>query len=130
MKTKNIITGSIVIAIIIVGIIFFSQSKNIVDQIDSYDISQVEYNGEDITERVDCDLLVSIVSKYKCSRLPHKFAPHQISQVEVEINGTADSKPLHILLGDINVVYRSANKGGYTIQNSEELLTEILHIIQ
>ena len=130
MKTKSIITGSIVIAIIIVGIIFFSQSKNIVDQIDSYDIFQVECNGEDITKRVDCDVLGSIVSKYKCSRLPHKFAPIQTSQVEVEINGTADRKPLHILLGDINVVYRSADKGGYTIQNSEGLLTEILHIIQ
>ncbi len=128
MKKKMIVIGSAAIVMIIAAILFFSQPKQIVDT--GYDIGRVTYNGNDVTEQVDCEKLASIVSKYTCSRLPHAFAPTQTSQVVVELNGSDGGKALHILLGDINVAYESANKGGYTIQNSEVLLTEILGVIR
>lgn len=128
MKKKIIVIGSAAIVMIIAAILFFSQPKKIVDT--AYDIGRVTYNGNDVTEQVDCEKLASIVSNYTCSRLPHTFAPTQTSQVVVELNGSDGNNPLHILLGDINVAYESANRGGYTIQNGKALLTELLNIIQ
>ncbi len=125
MKKKLVITGIIIIAIIIASI-YFSQPKNIINDINRYNINRVVYNGVDITDRVDCKTLASIVSKYKCSRLPHSFSPYQLSQVVVELNGDNGDKPLHIILGDINVAYESGNKGGFSILNSSALLNEIL----
>ncbi len=34
------------------------------------------------------------------------------------------------VLGDINIAYKSVSQGGYTIQNSEALLDEVLDVIQ
>jgi len=130
VKKKFVITGSIVIVIIIAAVMFFSQPKNIVSETDGYDIYRVKYNGEEITERVDCAELASIVSNYKCSRVRHLFVPVQASQMAVELDGTDGNKPLHIILGDINIAYESGDKGGYTIQNSKALLAEIFDVIQ
>lgn len=130
MRKKFIITGSIAIGVIIAAVIFFSQPKNIIGQPDSRNIYKVVYNGDDVTGQVDCESLASIVSNYKCSRLPHAFAPYQASQIVVELNGNDGDKPLHIILGDINVTYESGDKGCYAIQNSKALLAEILDVIQ
>ncbi|WP_143162380.1 hypothetical protein [Sporobacter termitidis] len=78
---------------------------------------------------MDCKALASIVSKYQCSRLPHSFAPYPLSQVAVELNGVNGNNSLHIILGDINVAYESANKGGFSIKNSGALLNEILTVM-
>lgn len=128
MKKKMIVIGSAAIVMIFAAILFFSQPKKIVDT--AYDIGQVTYKGNNVTEQVDCEKLASIVSNYTCSRLPHPFVPYQTSQVVVELNGSDGNNPLHILLGDINVAYESGNQGGHTIQNSKALLTEILDVIQ
>ena len=128
MNKKIIVMGSAAIVMIIAAILFSSQPKKIVNT--KYEIHRVMYKDNDITEQVDCEKLASIVSNYTCDRLPHTFAPTQTSQVVVELNGNDGGKPLHILLGDINVAYGSANRGGYTIQNSKPLLNEILYVIQ
>ena len=130
MKKKFVITGIIVIAIIVAAaIVYFSQPENIVSDVNRYTIARVEYNGVDVTGRVDCKALASIVSKYKCSRLPRSFSPYQQSQVVVELNGLNGNNPLHILLGDINVAYQSANNGGFSILDSGALLTEIRNFL-
>jgi len=129
MKKRLVITGIIIIAIIIAAIIYFSQPKNIINDINRYNISGVVYNGEDVTEKVDCKKLASIVSKYKCNRLPYYFGAYQQSHVVVELNGIYGNNSLHIILGDINVAYGSGNKGGFSIQNSSALLNEILNIM-
>ena len=128
MKKKIIMVGSAAIVMIFAAILFFSQPKKIVDT--GYDIGQVTYKGNTITDQVDCEKLASIVSNYTCSRLPHTFSSYQTSQVVVELNGSDGDKPLHILLGEINVAYESANQGGYTIHNSNALLRDILNVIQ
>jgi len=130
MKKKHNLIKSIVLVIIVAAITFISQPKYIVYQKGSCDIYQVVYNGEDVTERVDCSMLALIVSMYKCDRLPQPFAPLQDSQMVVELNGNANNKALHIVLGEVNVAYESGHKGGYSIQNSEDLLTEIISLIQ
>lgn len=125
MKKKFVITVMIVIAIA-AAISYLSQPKSIINNIDRYHISQVVYNGVDVTEQVDCKTLASIVSNYKCGRLPHRVAPYQESQVVVELNGIDGKNILHIILGDINFVYENANKG-FSIKNSDALFREILN---
>lgn len=118
------------LASIIVAIILFSfQPKNVVNQPDSYNIFRVTHNGEDITNQIDCHALQQILSSYKCHRFPLSFGPYQTSQIIIEINGYADGRPLHILLGEINIAYSSGSKGGFTIIKSEELLKEIISLI-
>lgn len=129
MNKKIVIPVIVAIAIIIAAITYFSQPKNIIDDIKKYSIGIVVYNGVDVTERVDCKALASLVSKYQCSRLPHSFSPYQLTQVVVELYGINGNDPLYILLGDINVAYRSANNGGFSIRNSGALLNEILNIM-
>lgn len=73
-------------------------------------------------KQAGCKTLASIVNSYKWSRLTHSFLPYQESQVVVELNGFNGNTPLHILLGDINVSYESANKCGFSIRNSSALL--------
>ena len=128
MKKKLVVTAIIImIAIIIAAIAYFSQPQNIINDINRYNIGRVVYNGVDVTERVDCKTLATIICKYNCSRLPHYFSPYQESQVVVELNGVNGNTPLHILLGDINVAYESGDEGGFSIINSNALLNEILN---
>ena len=128
---KKLIIGSVALAIIAIAIIFYSQPKDIVKNADKFYVYRVVYKGEDVTGRVDLTALAKVVSKYKCSRLPHAFAPVQSSQEEVELDCYDENRPMyHILLGEINVAYESADDGGYTIENSQALLTEIINIIQ
>ncbi len=128
MKRKLVIAGIIIIIIIAVAL-FLSQPKNIIDDVNGYNIGVVIYNGVDVTERVDCKALASIISKYERSRVPHDFSSYQLSQVVVEIFGINEHKPLHIFLGDINVAYEVTKYGGFSIKNSDALLNEILSIM-
>ncbi|NLA86707.1 MAG: hypothetical protein GX847_05375 [Clostridiales bacterium] len=126
---KKLVIAVIVLIVVIAAVIFLSQPKSIINDIDRYEIYRVVYIGGDVTERVDCNALASIISKYERSRVPHDFVPYQISQVVVEIFGINEHKPLHILLGDINVAYEVTKYGGFPIKNSDALLNEILSIM-
>lgn len=131
IKKKRIILAGILVSIIVMGSIAFLLSpQNVINKKESFYITQVLYKGEDVTGQVDCDTLSLVLGTSKCSRLPYSFAPYQISKIEIEIYGNADNKPLYVLLGDINVVYRSAEKGGYSIRNSKKLLAEILQVME
>jgi hypothetical protein len=129
MKKKPVIAGIIILAVIAAAAVYFSQPKNIIDDINRYSIHRVVYNGVDVTERVDCVALASLVSKYQCSRLPRSSTLYHQSQVVVELNGMNGDDPLHILLGDINYAYESGDKGSFSIINSGALLNEILKIM-
>jgi hypothetical protein len=127
MRKFSIILGCILIlALALFTIWFISQPQNVVSNINDFTIYQVKYNGEDVTQRININELESIVSKYKCNRFPDTLNGYQSSQVTIEINGDDGGNPLHILLGEINVVYQSGNKGSYQIKDSKTLLNEIL----
>lgn len=126
MKKKLVIV--VIIGVFIATVAYFSQPKDIINDKNSYDIFRVVYNGVDVTEQVDCEALASIVSKYKRSRLPHAYAPYQLSQVVVELDGVTGNGLLHIMLGDINIACGSGNRG-FSIKNSDALLAEILNIM-
>ncbi|AEE97997.1 hypothetical protein [Mahella australiensis] len=134
MKKKVIIIG-IILCLIVSAAIYFSLPAPIINNKDNLQIYRVsiansKYDYDDVTSQIDCNKLAQLISTYNRSKLPHSFAPHQITVGEIEIDAIADNKVMHIILGDVNVVYESADKGGYTIYNSEQLESEVLQMIQ
>ena len=131
MKKKLMIAG-ILLCLIVSAVIYFSIPAPIISAKEGLkgclvDVVNDEYMLEDITGQIDCDKLVQIISKYTRSRLPHSFAPYQLTVGEIDIHAVENNRPFHIILGNdgVNVIYSSAEKGGYTIHNSEKLFADI-----
>lgn len=47
------------------------------------------------------------------------------SDITMEIDFADNGNLLHLILGNVNIRYESANKNGYTILNSDEVLEKI-----
>ena len=125
----------VVLCLIFIAVDYFSTPAPLVTDADNLKIYTVcivnsEYKKEEITDIIDCNKLAQIISSYSRSRLPHSFAPYQLSIGEIEIDIMDNNKTLHIILGDINVIYDSGDKGGYTIYNSDQLKDSVLQLIQ
>lgn len=93
---------------------FFHDAK----EIEVYRV--VQNSGEvrlEITEEVDLEALCESLTFLQCRRYRMPFAPYAQSEVEYEIDGMYRGEHFHILLGseDVNVIYDSAEKGGYEI---------------
>lgn len=128
MKKVFIILGIVLICAAIVTIIFIKPTAIVKDP-QNYQISRVFLDEEDITDKIEIEKLVSVLSKYTRNRVPKFFAPYPQSSVRIEINGMVNHEPLHILLGDINIAYSSSDKGGYEINDSVQLLKDILEML-
>lgn len=133
MKKKLTILAVAAVALLCI-LIYFLQPRAIVRDADLLDIHRVVHNVEieeqDITGQVDLNLLKKIIAGYKCSRTPVFFAPYQQEAVVYEIDGTYAGRAFHLLLGEINIVYESGDQGGYRIQNSAALLSEIKRFVE
>lgn len=81
----------------------------------------VSYEGEDITDKIDANEFIKLLSTYKCKRTFETYSPYSASDVTWEINLIWSYKPMHILLGNINVWYESADKGYYKILDADLL---------
>ena len=133
MKKRIIVTGAITCHIVSAAV-YFSVPAPIADDPDDIRIYLVtvansECVHEDITGRIDCSQLAQVISGYKRSKLLHSFAPYQIAPSEIEIVGSAGNRTMNILLGDVDVVYESADRGGYIIRNGEQLASDIMKMI-
>ena len=79
----------------------------------------------DITERVELDLLKQALASCKRSRISTAFAPYQLQNIDYEIDGIYHGQPIHFIVGEINIVYASCGQGGYRIKNGGALLAAI-----
>lgn len=116
----------------LVGVAFyFLQPKAIVENPELLDIARVtsysNSEGTEITESVDLNKLADILSRYQRGGIRKSFTSYSLSKIRYEINGTYNNDPLHILVGDLNIVYggRRNRNGGFVIKNSSMLLAEI-----
>jgi len=133
MKKRIIVTG-VITCLIVIAAVYFSVPAPIADDPDDIRIYLVtvansECIHEDITGRIDCGQLAQVISRYQRSKLPRSFAPYQIAPGEIEIVGSAGNRTMNLLLGDVNVVYESADRGGYVIRNGEQLASEVRKLI-
>lgn len=81
----------------------------------------VSYKGKDITDKINANEFIKLLSTNKCKRTFETYSPYSASDVTWEINLIWNYKPMHILLGNINGWYESADKGFYKILDADSL---------
>lgn len=96
---------------------------------DACQIYRVSYAQADVTDKLDLQQLALVLSGYRCSRLPIPFRSYAQSDVVLEIDMLIQGQPMHLLLGNLNIVYRSSGSGAYKIRNSQTLLYEVGNLL-
>ena len=133
MKKKVFVSGIILCLVAFaINLSIPSPIINNVDKIQIYAVSVInsKYEDVDITSQIDSGKLARVISSYNRSKVPHHFAPHQMSVDDIEIDYIYDNETRHIVLGSVNVVYESADKGGYTIYDSDQLMNDVNKMIR
>lgn len=123
MKKKIFPISVVTLVIIICSVVFVP--RNIIHNAESVQIHRIVYKGTDITETVNIDYFIDVLDEYKCQRSLNTYFPYQLDDIVLEINGVCDNKPMHILLGNFNILYESAEKGASRILSAEKLLLEL-----
>lgn len=88
-------------------------------------LTDISYEGKDITNKVDANEFIKLLSTSMCKRTFKTYSPYNGSDVTWEIDLIWNDNPMHILLGNINIWYESANKGYYEILDAD-LLKQVL----
>jgi len=134
----NFIKKYIALALIVFAFIaycfFCNLSMPIVNDVSLLDIDCITENLEngefiDITDEVAIDAIENTITQYSCKLQKSPCSPYLRSSVQYELNGNYNNKPIHILLGEINIVYSNASEGGHKIINHEDLLSEMSAIV-
>jgi hypothetical protein len=132
----------VIISILVVSVIYFFLPAPIVKGYENLEIYRVELitgasdcqdniDIVDITKQVDCEKILRILSGYSRSKIPHMLEPHELGEgdIEISIMDKDNSNIFRIYLSEnnrnFNYIYESAEKGGYTIHNSNNLRKEI-----
>ena len=85
---------------------------------------------ENVTEQVDPEALSVLLQGQTRGRFRRQFAPVRLMDPSVEITGMDSRGHWHFSLdADTQVVYDSAEKGGWPIRNGEALLAEVWDIL-
>ena len=141
---KRILIIVIIICLVVVlaaaGFIIFrpvpliASPNTVVDGSEEYSksdtvVSAVNYNGADVTDRIDIEQLVRILSRYDCRRGSNPF-PYPQADMVWQIDLIQNFRPIHIVLGKDSVRYESVNTGMYRIINPESLMNELNTVIQ
>ena len=85
---------------------------------------------ENVTDQMDTEALAELLQGQTRGRFRRQFAPTQLTDATVEITGMDSRGHWHFSLdADTQVVYDSAEKGGWPIRNGEALLTEVWDIL-
>ena len=81
---------------------------------------------EPVTEQVDTEALSVLLQGQTRGRFRRQFAPTQLTESTVDITGMDSRGHWHFTLdAQTQVVYDSAEKGGWPIRNGEALLDEV-----
>ena len=91
-------------------------------------VLDVYYNGTDITDRIDIEQLVKILSGYECRRGSDPF-PYPQADIVWKIELVQDFKPIHIILGKDSFRYEAVSSGIYWVIDPESLLGELNAVI-
>ena len=85
---------------------------------------------ENVTEQVDTDALSVLLQGQTRGPFRRQFAPAQLTESTVEITGMDSRGHRHFMLDtQTQVVYESAEQGGWPIRNGEALLNEVWEIL-
>jgi hypothetical protein len=126
MKRKTvffIVLAVIVITLIIIRILMFSP-KRIVNKSDYIVGLVVKYHDSEVPA-VQNDI-IEILSKYNAVTSLNSFSPYENDKVDFEIYYVDNNKPVHILLGEFNLWYESADGFAHDILDAGQLKNELM----
>ena len=83
------------------------------------------YKGTEITYEVEHKNVIQLLSRYKSRASFEQMHSYPTENAVVEIDGTDNSKPFHIVLGKTNFKYEHAGGFIHKIIHGDNLLDEI-----
>ena len=134
---KKVIIGIVVLTVLAVA--WCAIPHSLVGN--SYQLDYVEYHGETIDFHDECsraerEEIEALLRTYKRSAVPVPLRGW-FGDDYIHLTGGNGHRPLHILLSDGSgggkpcyMLYTSAEKGGYPIQDGEKLLKELLAMLE
>lgn len=126
-----IILSIVIVAVFISILVELFRPETVVGDAKNTFISRVYYHDSEIyVDKEDKNELIIILKKYDAKRTLHDYFPYDPAEIDIEIDIVENHKPKHILLGEFNVWYESADKGSYTILNAQNLQDEIKSILE
>lgn len=120
----------LLIILCIVAMAFIFTPKKYFGKNDDISLYRVIWNGSgekvNVTETSDLGGIEQLLKNMKCKRYAATFTPLSDADIICEIDGDMGSIPFHIVFSSSGgYVYESAEKGGYKIYDSEEMINKI-----
>jgi hypothetical protein len=123
MKKKSLLI-IILMTIIIPIFILWNSTENIELVSGRNDITNIRINGKNYEEPEEVEKIIGLLDKYDTQRTKISF-PIDMNNNIYEIDYIDNNKPRHIMLGNINIIYESADQKIYEIISGDELIAEI-----
>jgi hypothetical protein len=120
---RLIVLAVIIVALIITGILIFSP-KRIVNKSDYIVGLVVNYHNSEVT--ANQDEIIEILSKYNAVTSLADYFPCENDKIDFEINFVDNNRPKHVLLGEFNVWYESADGFAHDILDAGQLKNELM----
>ncbi len=114
---------------ILLGLLIINgKSAEPITLVNDKEISSYYINGELIEDKEMVAVLRNTLSEYETKEINNPF-PVESRKIHMEINYLSGGKPRHIILGDLNVLYESADSKVFEIINGEDLLVELSKVL-
>lgn len=127
---KRHIKVFIAVLVLMAGLVWWFQPRPAVGADFEVRLVRVGIELEDVTDQVDTEALAELLQGQTRGRFRRQFAPTRLTESTVDIAGRDNGGHWHFSLdADTQVVYDSAEKGGWPIQNGEALLAEVWDIL-
>ncbi len=131
MKRKTLlIIAIIVLAVAALFLIFddyFIPRPIIQEDVKDAQFFDVLYLNDEVS--ANAYQVVDILKNYNSVKSFKDYSPYPQDDVIIEINMVVNQKPLHVVLGDFNIWYESADMGSYEIIDGERLLSEMMDLL-
>lgn len=130
-RLKKVVFLGFVIIIIIscISLCIYFQPKPLIKDIHSCAISRIAYKGTEITDEAAHKNVLQVLIRYKSRASFEQMHSYPIENAVVEIDGTDNSKPFHIVLGKNNFKYEHAGGIIRKIIYGDRLLEDLEKIL-
>src|SRR6056297_3166302 len=114
MRKSFIIGIASVTSILLIVILLNIKSEPIVMIEDGQSIISMTINGQQFTDEMVVDEIINLLEQFDVVETGNPF-PMETTKTDININYTDNHKPRHIVLGEVNILYESADDTIYKI---------------
>ena len=119
-KRKRQFIPAVIFLIAAAGFFFYFTPRPVIVNPSDVKIGYVSYRGSDIGV-FDERKLIFILSEYECIHTLKSYFPYDAGRFEIEIDGSASDKPMHLVIGEnVSIVYESADSSVFEIIDKKQ----------